>query len=77
MQRRHTADPVQTLRNRFACPCHNALFELTGELVAGQPSDSPRPLDELVVDKDRLRQGEVWVTFQQFVSGISDKVAKS
>ncbi len=37
----------QNKRNKFICPCHTAVFELTGQRI--MPSDSPRDLDELVV----------------------------
>lgn len=68
-------DPDQNKRNRFACPCHTAIFELDGELLAGVPSDSPRPLDELTW---RIENGrEVWVEFQDFQAGITTKVPRA
>jgi len=64
-------------RNRFACPCHTAIFELDGERIAGMASDSPRKMDELVVDPDRLLDGEVSVQFQNYEVGIADMVART
>ena len=59
---------------RFFCPCHAAGFTLDGQRME-QPSPSPRDLDTLEVD---IRDGgEVWVKFENFVTGTSKKVAES
>lgn len=40
-------------QEQFFCPCHNAVFDKQGEVVAGPP---PKPLDrfEVKVEKDQL-----------------------
>lgn len=59
---------------RFFCPCHAAGFTLDGQRME-QSSPSPRDLDTLEVD---IRTGgEVWVKFENFVTGTSKKVAES
>ena len=35
--------------NRFFCPCHNGVFDVTGKVVSGPP---PRPLDRYEVEVD-------------------------
>lgn len=39
---------------RFECPCHEGLFDLSGEPIAGPPE---RPLGRIEVE---VRNGEVW-----------------
>ena len=52
----------------FKCPCHNSEFDTTGEKVKGPP---PRAMDSLRTD---LRNGdEVWVFFQRFRTGETEK----
>ena len=58
-------------REAFFCPCHNSDFAKTGE-VRG-PSPSRRGLDTLRVE---IREGgEVWVYFENFKTGIAEKVS--
>ena len=58
---------------KFFCPCHAASFELTGKRL-GADSPSPRDMDSLAA---QIRDGgEVWVKFQNFVTGIAGKVAQ-
>jgi menaquinol-cytochrome c reductase iron-sulfur subunit len=52
----------------FACPCHRSRFALDGTREEGP---SPRGLDELEAE---VRDGEVWVRFQNFRPGIEEKV---
>ena len=47
----------------FFCPCHDSNFDLNGKLVKGV---SPRAMDTLEVDEEKLKAGEVWVKFQRF-----------
>lgn len=54
----------------YACPCHDSLFKLDGER-ANESSPSPRGLDELEVD---VRNGEIWVRFQNFRAGEAHKI---
>lgn len=56
--------------NRFKCPCHNAFFDLTGKQNGS--SISPRDMDELKVE---IKEGSVFVQFQNFKFGCEDKVA--
>jgi Rieske Fe-S protein len=55
--------------SRFACPCHRSSFDLTGR-INDPASPSPRDMDGLPVE---LRGEEVWVRFQNFLPGRSDK----
>jgi len=56
----------------FRCPCHNSTFTLDGGIV--QPSPSPRVMDSL---ECRVGEsGEVSVKWQNFYTGIADKVAR-
>ena len=60
----------------YFCPCHGAGFALCGERLE-VPSESPRDMDTLEVDRKRLQNGEVWVKFKNFRTGISDKVERA
>ena len=57
----------------YYCPCHESIFLLDGS--RGDPCVSPRGLDSLEVDKEKLLNGDVWVTFQNFAAGIEGKKA--
>jgi menaquinol-cytochrome c reductase iron-sulfur subunit len=55
----------------FYCPCHNSSFALTGA-IADPKSPSPRGLDSLEVE---IRNGtEVWVKFENFLTGHAEKI---
>lgn len=54
----------------FLCPCHNSLFLKDGKLKDAD-SPSPRPLDSLEVQV--RNRNEVWVRFQDFQLGITEK----
>jgi menaquinol-cytochrome c reductase iron-sulfur subunit len=59
---------------KFFCPCHTASFDLSGKRIDAV-SPSPRDMDRLTVDPDRLAvDGEVWVEFKNFQSGIAKQV---
>ncbi len=63
----------------YHCPCHNSAFGLNGEKVnrPGKENPSPRPLDELDVDKERLAaKGEIWVKFVNYYTGIHEQKQK-
>ena len=63
-------DPSAPEDKAFRCPCHASAFSLSGEKSNAIP---PRDLDELEVD---IRNGnEVWVRYQKFITGTSDKTA--
>ena len=55
----------------FLCPCHDSKFNLDGTLVAGARSPSPRTLDSLEAE---VRNGAVWVKFQNFEAGKARKI---
>jgi len=55
---------------RYVCPCHKATFDLDGKRLE-ERSESPRDLDELEVD---VRGPEVWVKFERFQPGSTDKI---
>jgi menaquinol-cytochrome c reductase iron-sulfur subunit len=59
-------------RKSFHCPCHNSGFNPDGSLRPG--AVSPRPMDQLEVDPEGLKQGMVRVKFQNFVAGTHDKI---
>lgn len=59
-----------TGRGAYFCPCHNSTFALDGK-VSDPKSPSPRGLDELEVE---IRDSEVWVKFQNYRAGISQKI---
>lgn len=61
-------------RKAFQCPCHTSSFNLDGDII--QPSPSPRAMDELKVDAEKLSQGEVWVQFLSYLPGKHDQVEK-
>jgi len=54
----------------YYCPCHNSSFGMDGK-IADPKSPSPRGLDSLEVE---VRGSEVWVLFQNFQTGKSEKV---
>jgi menaquinol-cytochrome c reductase iron-sulfur subunit len=63
----------------FVCPCHNSSFDLSGAKqvsLSGRENPSPRGLDSLEVDPERLAQGEVWIRFMEFYTGRAEKIPK-
>ena len=52
----------------YFCPCHDSTFLADGSRGDGSPS--PRDLDALDVE---IKEGEIWVTFQNFKTGIPAK----
>lgn len=54
----------------FYCPCHNSLFAMDGK-IADAKSPSPRGLDLL---KTEIQGNDVWVEFQNFHTGMKEKV---
>lgn len=54
-------------RKVFQCPCHTSAFELDGQRI--MPSPSPRDMDALAVDEQKLEEGEVWVEFVNYYPG--------
>jgi len=69
----HVSGPV-TWREEtgdFYCPLHESRFSPEGARLAAN-SPSPRDLDALEVE---LREGEVWVRFQNFTPNTAEKKA--
>lgn len=54
-------------RKVFQCPCHTSSFQLDGQRIL--PSPSPRNMDALNVDPEKLKAGEVCVQFVNFYPG--------
>ena len=61
-------------RKQYQCPCHDSSFNIDGS-IANPRSPSPRGLDELEVKIKN--DSEVWVKFQNFRSGVSEKIAEA
>lgn len=55
----------------FRCPCHNSSFTLDGGIVS--PSPSPRTMDTLECE---VHDGRVVVKWENYYSGIAEKVAR-
>ncbi|MDF1810732.1 MAG: Rieske (2Fe-2S) protein [Verrucomicrobiales bacterium] len=53
----------------YFCPCHNSDFALE-DGAQGRGSPSARPLDSL---ETKVEEGQVWVKFQNFQTGIAEK----
>lgn len=54
----------------YFCPCHKSSFGIDGR-IADPKSPSPRAMDELEAE---VRNGEVWVRFQNFRKGSPEKI---
>ena len=54
----------------YFCPCHNSAFDLK-DGAAEEGSPSARGLDTL--ETEVRRNGDVWVRFQNFLTGIEEK----
>ena len=61
-------------RNIFQCPCHTSSFALDGSRY--MPSPSPRDMDPLKLDPEKLEQGEVWVEYVNYYPGREDREPK-
>lgn len=59
-------------KQQFFCPCHNSAFSLAGEAESGSPS--PRGMDELQVEI--RNDDQVFVAFENYYVGTSEKIAK-
>jgi menaquinol-cytochrome c reductase iron-sulfur subunit len=54
----------------YSCPCHKSTFAIDGKILdPGSPS--PRGMDELEAE---VKDGEVWVRYQNFRKGTPDKI---
>ena len=75
----HAGCAVSYRDQAYHCPCHNSSFQVDGEKLnqPGKENPSPRPLDSLPVDADKLKaNGEIWVQFVNFYTGIPEKKVK-
>ena len=52
----------------FECPCHGSKYDLEGTVKAGP---APRPLDTL---PSKVENGELFIIYQEFKSGLKNKV---
>jgi Rieske Fe-S protein len=61
-------------KDLFQCPCHTSAFDVSGKRRLDISRVPPRDMDTLDC---QIKNGEVWVTFQNFQTGHAHKVAKS
>ena len=76
----HAGCAVACNGTAFICPCHNSSFDLDGEKLksdSGRENPSPRSMDALEVDPQKLAEGEVWIEFQNFYTGREDRKPKT
>ncbi|MEX0793172.1 MAG: Rieske 2Fe-2S domain-containing protein [Pirellulaceae bacterium] len=57
----------------FQCPCHDSNFMPDGARYQPEKCASPRDLDSLEVDAEKLAAGEIWVEFKNFLAGHAEK----
>ena len=62
---------------KFSCPCHDSTFALDGERLDPATCASPRGLDPLPIDQDKLASGEVWVELKSYQKGIPERIEQS
>jgi menaquinol-cytochrome c reductase iron-sulfur subunit len=55
----------------FLCPCHKGVFDSDGKRIGGPP---PRGLDTL---EWQVRDGQLWVRWQEFKPGVAEQVPVS
>jgi menaquinol-cytochrome c reductase iron-sulfur subunit len=67
----HLGCPIAWLaaKSDFLCPCHGSLFNDVGNFISGP---SPRGMDTL---EFQIRDGHLWVRWQDFRTGLKEKVA--
>jgi menaquinol-cytochrome c reductase iron-sulfur subunit len=67
----HLGCPIAWLAasSQFRCPCHGGTFSNDGALVSGPP---PRSMDSL---ESQLRNGNLWVRWQDFRTGEHERIA--
>lgn len=61
-------------RDAYQCPCHDSAFSVDGKLNYGP---SPRGLDQLDAEiRPAGEQGEIWVRYVDYYTGMGDKIPK-
>jgi menaquinol-cytochrome c reductase iron-sulfur subunit len=67
----HLGCPIAWLAgtSQFRCPCHGGTFSNDGALVSGPP---PREMDTL---ESQVRDGHLWVRWQDFRTGEHERIA--
>jgi menaquinol-cytochrome c reductase iron-sulfur subunit len=55
-------------KQRFFCPCHGGVYDVTGKVTGGPP---PRPLDTLPV---KVENGALYVRHVEYKLGIPEKI---
>jgi menaquinol-cytochrome c reductase iron-sulfur subunit len=76
----HAGCSVSLQDDAYLCPCHNSAFNLDGTKRtsgSGRENPSPRSLDSLPVDAEKLQANEVWVEFMNFYTGKHEKIPKT
>lgn len=65
---------ADTKEKRFACPCHDAQFDLSGAVTSGP---APRGLDPLELQVAE-HEGAPWlfVTWQEFLTGTPERTGR-
>ena len=62
-------------RDAYQCPCHDSAFDVDGHCKYGP---SPRDLDALKTEtRVEQKQKSVWVRYEDFYSGKSEKKPKT
>lgn len=62
---------------KFSCPCHDSTFAPDGERLDPATCASPRGLDPLPIDEEKLASGEVWVENISYQKGIPERIEQS
>ena len=74
----HAGCFVEFSSGKFRCPCHNSDFEADGSRINPGSCPSPRDLDPLPVDLEKLQAtGEVWIEFKNFASGTEERIPQA
>ncbi len=55
-------------KGHFFCPCHDAVFDINGEVLSGPP---PRPLDTLPM---KVEKGRLLTIYKDFRAGVAKKI---
>jgi menaquinol-cytochrome c reductase iron-sulfur subunit len=58
----------------YQCPCHDSKFKADGQRINPDKCPAARDLDSLEVE---VREQEVWVKFQKFISGNEKKIPEA